>query len=433
MKKINLTSQFIILFIAIIMITSIAFTTITMAFTTVIAQKEVYNRLSTYASLINQDHEFEDDDDINFPDMKIGLIIRTSTGEYINKGEEYLDDNDFIRLLADFKREHTEPKGLIKGDMEKNGSTIYYVCEYKNSFDSFTFISTNDNYPNALIRDVGMKINVSFIFIVLLAIMIIYLWSNNLANRIKKIQNHLLDLPKNKYEIAYEDESRDEIGELSKSVELMRQEIYTNEKTKQEMLQNLSHDFKTPIAVIKSYAEAQLDGMAGEDATKIILAQADILRKKVNRLLQYNSLEYLKKDKEFEEVCMNELILDVIQNYKFQFQEKNIDIEFDLDKNISFIGYRENWYTVVENILDNAKRYAKGRIKIVLKADRLRIYNDGDNIDEAFLDSVFKPYEKGSKGQFGLGMSIVQKTVNFFGYNLEVTNHDVGVSFIITK
>ena len=404
-----------------------------MAFTTVIAQKEVYNRLSTYASLINQDHEFEDDDDINFPDMKIGLIIRTSTGEYINKGEEYLDDNDFIRLLADFKREHTEPKGLIKGDMEKNGSTIYYVCEYKNSFDSFTFISTNDNYPNALIRDVGMKINVSFIFIVLLAIMIIYLWSNNLANRIKKIQNHLLDLPKNKYEIAYEDESRDEIGELSKSVELMRQEIYTNEKTKQEMLQNLSHDFKTPIAVIKSYAEAQLDGMAGEDATKIILAQADILRKKVNRLLQYNSLEYLKKDKEFEEVCMNELILDVIQNYKFQFQEKNIDIEFDLDKNISFIGYRENWYTVVENILDNAKRYAKGRIKIVLKADRLRIYNDGDNIDEAFLDSVFKPYEKGSKGQFGLGMSIVQKTVNFFGYNLEVTNHDVGVSFIITK
>ena len=433
MKKINLTSQFIILFIAIIMITSIAFTTITMAFTTVIANKEVYNRLTTYASLINQDHEFEDDDEINFPDMQIGLVIRTSAGDYINKGTEYLTQSEFSNLILKCKEESTEPKGIIKGETTSGKARIYYVCEYKNNFESFTFISTNDNYPNSLIRDVGMKINVSFIFIVLLAIMIIYLWSNNLANRIKKIQNHLLDLPKNKYEIAYEDESSDEIGELSKSVELMRQEIYRNEQTKQEMLQNLSHDFKTPIAVIKSYAEAQLDGMAGEDATRIIISQADILRKKVNRLLQYNSLEYLKKDKEFEEICMNELILDVIQNYKFQFQEKGIDIEFDLDKNIIFTGYRENWYTVVENILDNSKRYAKSKVKIVLKQDRLRIYNDGDNIDEAFLDSVFKPYEKGSKGQFGLGMSIVQKTVNFFGYNLEVTNHDVGVSFIITK
>ena len=415
------------------MITSIAFTTITMAFTTVIANKEVYNRLTTYASLINQDHEFEEDDDINFPDMQIGLVIKTSAGEYINKGTEYLNEYEFSSLILKCKEETTESKGIIKGETTSGKTRIYYVCEYKNNFESFTFISTNDNYPNSLIRDVGMKINVSFIFIVLLAIMIIYLWSNNLANRIKKIQNHLLDLPKNKYEIAYEDESSDEIGELSKSVELMRQEIYRNEQTKQEMLQNLSHDFKTPIAVIKSYAEAQLDGMAGEDATRIIIAQADSLRKKVNRLLQYNSLEYLKKDKEFEDICMNELILDVIQNYKFQFQEKGIDIEFDLDKNIIFTGYRENWYTVVENILDNSKRYAKSKIKIVLKQDRLRIYNDGDNIDEAFLDSVFKPYEKGSKGQFGLGMSIVQKTVNFFGYNLEVTNHDVGVSFIITK
>jgi two-component system sensor histidine kinase CssS len=210
----------------------------------------------------------------------------------------------------------------------------------------------------------------------------------------------------------------------------MRIEIGNNEETKREMLQNISHDFKTPIAVIKSYAEAQLDGMADEDASKIIISQTDILKKKVNRLLQYNSLEYLEKNKEFEDVNMNELISEVVTNYKYL---TNIDIELDLSKDIYFKGYKENFYTVIDNILDNAKRYAKTKIKIVLRDNRLRIYNDGEHIDEQFLNSVFKPYEKGSKGEFGLGMSIVKKTLDFFNYNLKVVNEDIGVSFIITK
>ena len=192
---------------------------------------------------------------------------------------------------------------------------------------------------------------------------------------------------------------------------------------------NISHDFKTPIAVIKSYAEAQQDGMADEDSNKIIIAQTEILKNKVNRLLQYNSLEYLQKDREFEDVNMKEIVEEVIQGYKFQ---TNIDIELDLQEDVFFKGYRENYYTIVDNIVDNAKRYAKTKIKIVLKKDRLRIYNDGDPIDEQFIRNSFRPYEKGSKGEFGLGMSIVKKTVDFFGMQLLVKNEAIGVSFIIT-
>ena len=142
------------------------------------------------------------------------------------------------------------------------------------------------------------------------------------------------------------------------------------------------------------------------------------------------SLEYLKKDKEFEDVDMNSVINDVITGYKFQ---TNLEIELDLKEDIYFKGYRENFTTVVDNIIDNARRYAKTKIKIVLRKDRLRIYNDGEHIDEQFLNGVFKPYEKGSKGEFGLGMSIVKKTVEFFGMKLIVKNEQIGVSFIITK
>ena len=170
--------------------------------------------------------------------------------------------------------------------------------------------------------------------------------------------------------------------------------------------------------------------MTDEESSKIIITQAEILKNKVNRLLQYNSLEYLKKDKEFEDVDMNSVINDVITGYKFQ---TNLEIELDLKEDIYFKGYRENFTTVVDNIIDNARRYAKTKIKIVLRKDRLRIYNDGEHIDEQFLNGVFKPYEKGSKGEFGLGMSIVKKTVEFFGMKLIVKNEQIGVSFIITK
>ena len=210
----------------------------------------------------------------------------------------------------------------------------------------------------------------------------------------------------------------------------MRSEIYENEKTKQEMLHNLSHDFKTPIAVIKTYAEAIQDGVEDTQisANKII-EQAELLKKKVNRLIQYNRLEYFSDDKDFEDIEMNEIINDIVINYKHQLE--NINFVLDLEENVCFKGFKENWYTVVDNIIDNAKRYAKSEIRIVLRENRLRIYNDGDHIDDKFIDSAFKPYEKGSKGQFGLGMSIVQKTVDYFGMNLHVVNEEVGVSFII--
>ncbi|MDE5566592.1 MAG: HAMP domain-containing histidine kinase, partial [Anaeroplasmataceae bacterium] len=256
-------------------------------------------------------------------------------------------------------------------------------------------------------------------------------WSGQFVKRIHQIQKQVLDLSKSGHdEVNIVDDSLDEIGELSRTVEDMRIKIKKNEQTKQEMLQNISHDFKTPIAVIQSYAEAIQDGMADEDSTKIIISQAEILKNKVNRLLEYNSLEYLKKDREFEDVDMKEVVEEVLRAYKFRM---DLEIDLDLSEQIYFKGYKENYITVVDNIIDNARRYANNKIKIVLKKDRLRIYNDGEAIDENFIKNSFKPYEKGSKGEFGLGMSIVKKTIDFFGMDLIVKNESIGVSFIITK
>ena len=60
-------------------------------------------------------------------------------------------------------------------------------------------------------------------------------------------------------------------------------------------------------------------------------------------------------------------------------------------------------------------------------------YNDGEPIDNDNIEALFQPYEKGTKGQFGLGLSIVHKTCTMYGYNVAAVNQETGVSFIIEK
>ena len=78
-------------------------------------------------------------------------------------------------------------------------------------------------------------------------------------------------------------------------------------------------------------------------------------------------------------------------------------------------------------------RYAENTIKITAKPNKLILYNDGDQIDNDFLEVIFTPFRKGIKGEFGLGLSIVKKTLNIMGYDITIKNEKKGVSFIITN
>ena len=107
----------------------------------------------------------------------------------------------------------------------------------------------------------------------------------------------------------------------------------------------------------------------------------------------------------------------------------DIEIITDLDENVAFHGDEEPWRVVIENLIDNALRYAKSKIIISLKDNLLEVYNDGENIEQERLDKLFKPYEKGNKGKFGLGLSIVKKVTETYGYSVTGENMNDGVIF----
>ena len=91
------------------------------------------------------------------------------------------------------------------------------------------------------------------------------------------------------------------------------------------------------------------------------------------------------------------------------------------------------WEAIIDNILGNFIRYAKKKITITIKNNKIILYNDGENIDESLLNNIFTPYKKGVNGVFGLGLSIVDKTLNLLDYVISIENVKNGVKFIIQE
>ncbi|MGM9971647.1 MAG: sensor histidine kinase [Anaeroplasmataceae bacterium] len=427
MKKYKLSVQLSILFISMFALSAILFSGLVFSRLGDFSISSTLNRLtmlveSTKTNWNNTQEEFHIDTtsgDIAYIRLKQSNQIEYSSN-ILSVVNEY-EANEILKNITFIPNSSgTSSKKTERGE-------IYYSYAISEEGNGLIII-TNSSYTDSIRNKMSISVFYIFLVVVCVFFVVLFVWSKSYTTRLFRLKTHVKNLPSNNYEGSYVDDGNDEIAELSNTIESMRKELLHTEKDKREMLQNLSHDFKTPIAVIKSYTEAIKDGIEDEQGLDVILGQCDLLQSKVTKLLQYNRLEYLSHDKEFEEVCMKDIINTVVATYK----HKNINIETSLD-DTTFLGYSENYYTVVDNILDNASRFAKEKIIITLKKGELSIYNDGDHIDDKFIGGLFKAYEKGSKGQFGLGMSIVKKTLDFFGYQLSVKNEEVGVTFTISK
>ena len=155
----------------------------------------------------------------------------------------------------------------------------------------------------------------------------------------------------------------------------------------------------------------------------IISENVDILEEKLNYIKDFN--EYKNS-----QVDLSQILSSCVEKFKIQ----RPDIEFKIcimDKKTIFNGTSDMWETIIDNLLNNFMRYASNQIKITIKNGKINFYNDGPNINEDVLDDIFTPYTKGIKGQFGLGLSIVKKTITLLGYEIIVKNDKKGVNFMI--
>ncbi len=347
-------------------------------------------------------------------------------------------ENDVITVSKNMDKVTNLPTNQImkniKGEYGKfvyKNKTYYYYT--KKDEGSYRVAITSDAYIRQMRTDILEALFPVLFVTLLLMIAIVAWWSQLLAQKIHHLKEKVDNLDNENYVDKYSYKVDDELKVLSNAIDEMKLTLSKGEEYKNKMYQNISHDFKTPLTVIKSYIEAIEDGMQDEKhGLKIIKQEIKKLEIKVHSLLYLNKLTYFKDMDNYKSDIINvtEILEDSVS--KFKITRPDIKWQIDiLDKRTDFKGSTDMWEAIIDNILSNFIRYADKIIKITVKNHRITFYNDGPNIDENILNNMFTPYKKGIKGQFGLGLSIVKQTLSLLGYEVSAKNERTGISFTI--
>ena len=351
---------------------------------------------------------------------------------YVNNENIYISNNLNKVLGLDSPKEILSKINKEEGKFLYNKKVYYYSTITSNNTKKIAL--TGSSYINdmriSIFKIILLVVGITFIIVS----MVILIWSNSLVNRIKKLKEKIDNLNNDNYNHKIKYDYEDEISTLEVALEKMRVYLKEEEEYKNQMYQNISHDFKTPITVMKSYIEAFEDGViTDKEAVKVSKEQLSKLEGKVHSLLYLNKLNYFKDKKDIiKERCdVSKVVFDSVD--KFSLVRNDVKFTLDIDeKNTIFKGSSEMWEAIIDNILNNFIRYANKEIKITIKNNKIILFNDGPNIDKDVLNNIFSPFEKGVNGVFGLGLSIVKKTLTFLNYDINIQNTKNGVKFIIS-
>lgn len=239
------------------------------------------------------------------------------------------------------------------------------------------------------------------------------------------------------------------ISNLKKANYKLQKDIEQKEKRenmRSEFLGNVSHELKTPIALIQGYAEGLKEGVNDDPESRefyceVIMDEAGKMNRMVKNLLALNQLEFGEDDVQFERFDITSLISGVLQSLDILIEQKEAQVIFR-HKNPVYVWADEfKVEQVVRNYVNNALNHVDGEkvieIKITQENDvaKITVFNTGTPIPEEDLPHIWEKFYKVDKartreyGGNGIGLSIVKAIMDSFGKGYGAINHTNGVEF----
>ena len=218
------------------------------------------------------------------------------------------------------------------------------------------------------------------------------------------------------------------------------------DEMRKEFLSSVSHELKTPLALIQGYAEG-LQECINDDAEsrefycEVIIDEADKMNRMVKKLLTLNQLEFGNDQVIMERFDMTELIRGVANSTKILMEQKGIRLELENSEEAWVWGDEFKVEEVITNYMSNAINHADGekliRVFYTRSEDKLRVsvFNTGQPIPEEDIEKIWVKFYKVDKartreyGGSGIGLSIVKAIMDSFHQRCGVINHEDGVEF----
>lgn len=199
---------------------------------------------------------------------------------------------------------------------------------------------------------------------------------------------------------------------------------------------NASHELKTPLMAIRSYAEGLESGLVEQDkACSVIIKEADRMTSLVNIILEFSKLDSGTVQPHMAKNDVREILYDAIQVIEQTAEQKGIEIVPKLPDPMLFTCDEDMLFSALSNILTNCVRYAESRITIAASQQKspailtIRISNDGQLISEQDAAHLFERFYKGAGGQTGIGMALSLEYVRLHRGNISVSVHDGNTMF----
>lgn len=239
------------------------------------------------------------------------------------------------------------------------------------------------------------------------------------------------------------------ISELKTANNQLQQDIEQKEKIenmRNEFLGNVSHELKTPLALIQGYAEGLKEGVNDDPESRefycdVIMDEAGKMNRMVKNLLTLNQLEFGSDEVEFERFDVVGLVRGVIASCDILIQQAGAEIDFIADETAYVWADEFKTEQVVRNYLTNAIHYVENEkrieVRVIKETDKVRVtvFNSGKPIPEEDVPKLWDKFYKVDKahtreyGGNGIGLSIVKAIMESFHQKYGVNNFDNGVEF----
>jgi len=408
------------------------------------------------------------------------LITQDNNANQVGLSKTDTDKNKFGTIASAFKEWLSLPEFLL---VTKKGYTVSYISNLKyngiSSIVSVTPIIENGNINSIFIAisslqpvgEASLVIRNFYKYFYALAIILIvilsFFYTNMISKPLKKLNQVVLKMSQLDFTQKYIVTTDDEIGNLGKAFNFLSDNLNNSltklkvaneklkediekekklEKMRKEFVAGVSHDLKTPIAIISGYAEGLKDNIVEGEEKKyyvdVIIDESQKMSVLISDMLDLSQLESGNFNLHKCTFNIIELINSIVKKYFNIFESKSIKFEFTVAIKISQVfGDVFRVEQVITNLLDNAIKNTSHNCNIYISLEQaddrviFEIENEGMQIPEEELQNIWEKFYKVDKsrnrivGGTGIGLSIVKNIISLHGGNFGVKNTKTGVKF----
>ena len=440
------------------------------------ALEGVYKQINSYISEVYNIADFEEKLEKISINNSFDILIKNEQNITIyNTSKDYLGVMREFGKLAPFNNRDyylKENENYTIKSVKDTGTGINYILlsgKLENNYSLYI------RMPIPSIRE-SVKISNRFlyfiaIFVILIGGIIVSYISKRFTKPIQELNNIAKKMSNLDFSHKYNQTNQgDEIDELGKSINSMSTKLETTitqlkatnrelerdveEKSKLEQMRStfisdVSHELKTPIALIQGYSEGLLENVNTDDESRkfyaeVILDETNKMDKLVKQLLELMKIENEMRIFENKTFNIVELEKEILRKTDVMIKEKGAEIQFNDKTEINVIA--DNFYIdqVITNYVTNAikhveevngEKYISIENEIKDEVVRIKIFNTGKKIDEENLDRIWKRFYKGDEsrnredGGTGIGLALVKAIMNNYGNDFGVINKENGVEF----